>query len=685
MFARPIQLIARWLGRLVLTLSLGVLVSQEQPASPPSPWSATQALVDYFERMSRPKPLVVRAGRAFREHQARLRQRLRESIGLSPWPERVPLQAQVTEPLSHAWCDIRRVYYQIWPGVHASGLLYLPKGLPQGQAPGLLCPHGHWGLGHAHPVVHTRCLVFAHKGYVVFSPTQNHYEDLNIGVSHQTVSVWSNMRALDFLAGLPEVDPRRIGVCGESGGGLQTQMLVALDPRVKAATIVGMTCDFREILFPHAAHCDCNHFPSVMRFTDGPEISALGLPSPVQYLTMDDWTRRFEQDNFPGIARLYAANQSALHVRCSYEPTEHTYDRSKREKTYAWMDRWLRDHDSGLLVAEPARIDLIPAERLNGLRLPGLKDDDFAMVGQFHRRQHHYVSRPIGSRRAWTSYRRKMTMALKELLGEDATLPAASRGTTLLGQETQGALTLERVQFPTEANLRVPALIIRLTGLAKPLPVVVICSDLGADQFLATQGGSQPFGLAGQGALVVLPDVRFFGALSHAALASAAGQPRLSFQPAQPLGPAASPAAATRERARAWERNAIVWGRPLLGMAATDLRAVIDGLAGRRDADLTRVRVISRDSGALATASVFAAVLDRRISALDLDFENRCFESNSLPAAPFVLRHGDVLQWVALLADRQVTLRRVPAEAGDPAWLRGLFRALGREPALRLE
>ena len=32
-------------------------------------------------------------------------------------------------------------------------------------------------------------------------------------------------------------------------------------PRVKAATIVGLTCDFRQIMFPDATHCACNHFP----------------------------------------------------------------------------------------------------------------------------------------------------------------------------------------------------------------------------------------------------------------------------------------------------------------------------------------------------------------------------------------------------------------------------------------
>ena len=55
-------------------------------------------------------------------------------------------------------------------------------------------------------------LNLARLGYVVLEPVQNHYEDLNIGIAYQTLMVWNNMRALDVLESLPEVDRSRIGV-----------------------------------------------------------------------------------------------------------------------------------------------------------------------------------------------------------------------------------------------------------------------------------------------------------------------------------------------------------------------------------------------------------------------------------------------------------------------------------------
>jgi hypothetical protein len=50
---------------------------------------------------------------------------------------------------------------------------------------------------------------------------------------------------------------------------------------------------------------------------------------------------------------------------------------------------------------------------------------------------------------------------------------------------------------------------------------------------------------------------------------------------------------------------------------------------------------------------------------------------------PFVLQHGDVLQWATLFADRRLTLRGVPKEAGDPAWLKGVFTVAGNPADLR--
>jgi len=126
-------------------------------------------------------------------------------------------------------------------------------------------------------------------------------------------------------------------------------------------------------------------------------------------------------------------------------------------------------------------------------------------------------------------------------------------------------------------------------------------------------------------------------------------------------------------RTTAWERNSIVWGRPLSGMACTDIKAVLDGLAARPDADIAKVHVIARNSGALAIAVIFAAALDGRITSIDVDLQNCCYENRKLPVLPFVLQQGDVLQWVSLLSNRKVMIRNLPGDAGNTDWLENIF------------
>lgn len=615
-------------------------------------------LTDYFEQMSRAKPLVVRAGDEWQTHRRQLREFVLQCTGLWPLPERVPLDVHESAPLDHPWCTVRRVYYQLWPGVYSSGLLFLPKQFPERPAPAMLCPHGHWENGNAHPEVQKRCLNFARLGYVTFSTSQNHYEDPTLGVSHQTLMVWNNIRGLDYLESLPDVDRTRIGVAGASGGGLQTQMLTAVDPRVKAATIVGLTCDFRQIMFPGATHCACNHFPNVMRRTDHPEISTLGLPAAVQYLTMNDWTKGFEADNFPMIQKLYAANDCGERVFCKYFNTAHSYDRTKREYTYWWMDRWLRNQISESPAAEP-ETQTFPVETILKLSADVSGNKGFPEISRIYRSARGYQKPELTSADDVWAYRKRLTDSLRDLLGEDAILP---RQATMVAGEarTEDDLAVQRVAYPSEAKLVVPTVLLMPATRFGKLPITIVLSGDGKEALLAQTGSHSPRELVRQGNLVVLPDVRTYGELFSTGGQNAAGQ------------------------RQAWERNGIVWGRPVLGLAATDLRAVLDGLVARPEADGSRVTVLVRGSGDLSIAALFAMALDARIKAADLDFSGACFENRKLPLVSCVLQHGDVLQWAAAVADRRLTLRGIPPEAGDVAWLQRAFAATGNADGLTL-
>jgi hypothetical protein len=268
-----------------------------------------------------------------------------------------------------------------------------------------------------------------------------------------------------------------------------------------------------------------------------------------------------------------------------------------------------------------------------------------------------------------------MRAALRELLGE----PAGSLKTKakVIRSEDRDGVTIERVRCPSEANILVPTLVIRPTARKGKLPVVVICDGRGKDALLSAAGEDSPVAQARKGALVVLPDVRFVGELSLRAFVGLS-QDLLTFKACSPLGERKPDSLDA-----AWERNAMLWGRPIPGMASTDLRAVVNHIVTRPDADAKNISLVAR--GTPAIAALFAAALDDRIRSLNVDLKSRCFETRNLPLVPFVLQYGDVLQWSALLANRCLTLTGVPKEAGDVTWLQNAFRGVGNTGGCRIE
>jgi len=630
-------------------------------------------LIGYFERMAEPKPFVVRSGLGFADHRQGLRQQVLETVSLWPLPERVPLDVHETSALDHPWCTVRRVHYQLWPNVYTTGFLYMPKSMPEQPAPAVLCPHGHWSYGNADPQEQTRALVLAHLGYVCFAPDQAHYEDLNLGVSNQTLMIWSNMRALDYLQSLSFVDPERIGVAGISGGGLQSQMITALDPRIKAASIAGITCDYREILFPHALHCGCNHWPGIMKYTDWPEISALGLPAAVQYLTMHDWTGHFIRDNFTTISDLYAANGVPEKSMALFFDTAHVYDQPKREWVYWWMNKWLRNDPATAPDTEPATTTFDPGTLL-GLWAHVPEDRGFGQISDFYRSNRLYQRPQLSSVEDWQAYRDDMLNALPELLGDSAELPPETAEIQLISTDEADGLIIQRLNFPGEGNVIIPAIVLYPINNISTRHVVVMCGPSGKEHLFAQYGQSSARGMAQSGALVVLPDVRFIGDLE---LTNITGyvlgeNSLLSFIPYH-IWPTNSSA---QQYMTIWNRNAVTWGRPVPAMAASDLRDVLDGTLAEYGVVPDRVDLITQNSWALAAAGLFATARDERFTHVEVDLLGGSFAGCSQPSVPCVLQHGDVIEWASLLADRNLRLRNVPV---DTTWIEGIFTLLDNE------
>ncbi|HLT60401.1 MAG TPA: hypothetical protein VK020_04380 [Microlunatus sp.] len=191
-----------------------------------------------------------------RERQQEIRAAAAERLG--PRPESAPPPAELRGTLARPGYRIEKLIIEAAPGQGITANLYLPAVRPA-RTGAVLIVCGHAAEGKAYPPYQALAARIARSGLVALiidafgmgerlqypdrpecaRPTADHTESgvrcWWSGRSAGRHFVRDGHRALDYLAGRPEVDPERIGVTGNSGGGLQTWFLMLLDERIAAA------------------------------------------------------------------------------------------------------------------------------------------------------------------------------------------------------------------------------------------------------------------------------------------------------------------------------------------------------------------------------------------------------------------------------------------------------------------
>jgi dienelactone hydrolase len=287
-----------------------------------------------------------------------VRKQVMSAAGLFPMPEHTPLNAKIFDRIEHKDYSIEKVYIETLPGFYLAGNLYRPLG-KSGKFPGMLAPHGHAQYGRLEHgnlfSVPSRGINHARQGYVVFAYDMIGYND-TAQIPHAFggpreqlwsfgplgLQTWNSIRALDFLQSLPEVDPERIVVTGESGGGTQTFMLCAVDDRPKWSSPVNMISLIMQGGSP------CENAPSLRVGTNNVEIAALMAPKPMLMVSATgDWTKNTPKEEYPAMKAIYDLYGKGDQVETILIDAPHNYNRESREAVYKFMAKHvLKDPDA---------------------------------------------------------------------------------------------------------------------------------------------------------------------------------------------------------------------------------------------------------------------------------------------------------------------------------------------------
>jgi dienelactone hydrolase len=359
-------------GALVLLLTCGA--PADDPAASDAPprdsrLDAPRTLRDAYHPWQPPETLA-----EWEAQRDRIRRQLLVATGLWPMPEKPPLEPVVHGKVDRDDYTVEKVFFASRPGLYVTGNLYRPKGR-EGKLTAVLSPHGHWANGRfydageqaaqkqieagaetlmaaaRHPL-QARMVQLARMGCVVFHYDMIGYADQG-PLDHRTgfsdaqaelwsqnimgLQTWNSIRALDFLASLPDVDPERIAVTGASGGGTQTFALCAIDPRPAVA--------FPAVMVSTAMQggCVCENASWLRNDLNNVAFAACFAPKPLGMSGANDWTIDIETKGLPELRQVYGLYDKPDLVTAKCFPQfGHNYNQVSRRLMYAWLNEHLR-------------------------------------------------------------------------------------------------------------------------------------------------------------------------------------------------------------------------------------------------------------------------------------------------------------------------------------------------------
>lgn len=302
----------------------------------------------------------------------RVRAFLAETWG--PFPaERTPLNVRQVGTVERDDFVVEKIIFESRPQFYVTANLYRPKTV-EGKMPAVVVPCGHSANGKAAEAYQRFCVLLARYGFaaLIYDPpgqgervqfwnpqtqepgigtgTREHrvlgHQSWLVGLNLMNYRVWDTSRAIDYLCSRPDIDPERIAMGGNSGGGMETLQYLAFDDRIQAAfpscAVATFPAKTRALLI---ADPEQVLYGSLRAGIDHPELLAAFAPKPlaigsaIQDFVPIDAAR----ETFREVQRIYRIAGAEHHLRMIETDAGHGLNQELRVGAVDWFSRWLSD------------------------------------------------------------------------------------------------------------------------------------------------------------------------------------------------------------------------------------------------------------------------------------------------------------------------------------------------------
>jgi cephalosporin-C deacetylase-like acetyl esterase len=599
--------------------------------------------------------------------------------------DRNPLNPRVTGTIERPGYRIEKLTFESRPRLYVTANLYLPAGT--GRRPAILAPLGHSENGKAWPSYQKLFSNLARKGYVVLAydpfgqgerieypgarPGQSAIPDggtgeheyagrrlILLGANFGLFRTWDGIRGIDYLLTRSEVDPERIGCCGQSGGATLTQFLAALDSRIRVAVVSeGNTENLAEAgVEPPGSADDAeqNIVPGLSRGIDRADLLYAFAPKPLLMLiTLHDAGHTYSPEYVAGSLDLVDEYKRAYGLlgggdRLSLQATtaRHGYVYEMRRATYAWFNRWfeMKDVDDAE-TSQPVESDATLFVTPTGFVTTSFGGETALSLT----REMSEAVHPPASLSA-DDVRKRVRAAL----GVDESRGRAPAGRVLATIRKAGYRS-EQFELTSESEIRTPGWLLTPDTAGPSTPTVLYVGEAAAWSSVAEDAFAERLCAKGKCRIAVI-DVRGRGDC-------AIGYPQ--------RGRFYFPERIPDEAYLTW--FTLMLGRPLLGGQVHDTLAALDYLRSRPDVAGPVSLVGDGPHGVIA---LYAAALNERVGGVAL--RRTITDYRSLAVAerytqPFgiyaygILREFDLPDVASAAGPRPVLLLDPVTPVGEPA------------------